>query len=953
MPYYLAEIRFNKRRTKKEKKKKNLISFLITFFLVFLLISAPVTLFSAAVTAAEPTLESALNNLGFNNIILEDIETFPSGTYKISLMAEFAGYRNENVLSHYKVNTSDYQSIFTGPEGVIGDNSGYVIPNLSKIFTVDSQFGLSLLSPENRYFTQHKLNSDYPEHHVKVFKNLDNPDLLLIGFENKYGEHDRDYNDMILSMLPIFPLEIDKVMRTPETPNYDQSVTVTTQVIKGRNEIESVVLEYQINNGDWNNVNMTQKNGQYISNIPSQPFNTQINYRVWVSDVQRCTNVSALYSYTVSDFTSPTIYIINQVPKQPNPNEVVTVSALVTEPVDASGIKEVILNYSINDVWSSEKMTLQAGVWNACITGQSAGVNVQYFVKAFDNAGNSAKTSKSSYTTSILKHSPIAVLMNVPPVVYTGESVDFDASNSYDPDGKIERYSWDFGDGTSSLGATVSHSYLEDGEYNVILKIIDNEGFIGNKVVIQVVKNRVPVAAFTETSTLAEKEENLTFNASPSYDLDGTIISYSWDFGDGTTATGVIVNHSYSQRELFQVKLTITDNDGATDTAIATKNIWNKSPSAIFTETINVGNDTIISFDASESYDPDGTIVDYIWDFGDGNTATGVTTTHAFDNYGTYLVTLTVTDNDGATDSAYSTKNFINISPVASFNDSLEKFNIREDIYFDASNSYDPDGIIVDYLWDFGDGNTATSVTTTHAFDNYGTYLVTLTVTDNDGATDKTTKTKISRSIAPEASFTQSPELVSTGESIYFNASTSYDLDGTIVSYLWDFGDGNTAKGVIVNHLYKNNDNYTVLLIVTDEDNLSGSTTSTQIVLNKAPIIVFTTNATRIIQNEIIHFDASASYDTDGTILSYLWEFGDGNSAKGIITDHEYSEEGDYAVKLIVIDDDDDYSTIIENIIVEKEATSQLAILTVIGLGITTLTSTLLYGIIIRRKKND
>ncbi len=163
----------------------------------------------------------------------------------------------------------------------------------------------------------------------------------------------------------------------------------------------------------------------------------------------------------------------------------------------------------------------------------------------------------------------------------------------------------------------------------------------------------------------------------------------------------------------------------------------NKSPVAIFTESSETGNlGDPITFNAAESYDPDGTIVSYSWTFGDGTTATGVSVSHTFNNKDVYTVTLTVTDNDGATDSAKITKRFINMQPVASFTSSGEAFSIDETISFDASSSYDSDGTIVSYSWAFGDGTTATGVSVSHAYSQIGTYTVTLTVTDDDGATD-------------------------------------------------------------------------------------------------------------------------------------------------------------------------------------------------------------------------
>jgi len=143
MPYYLAEIRFNKNKSKKsekkEKKRKLLIPSLVTLTLISLLISAPVMLFSVVAIASEPTLPSILNDLGFTNIVLTDTEMFSSGMYNITLYAEFTCYNDQNELSYYAVNTSDFQTIFTGPEGATGTSGGYVDPPISKYFESDTQ----------------------------------------------------------------------------------------------------------------------------------------------------------------------------------------------------------------------------------------------------------------------------------------------------------------------------------------------------------------------------------------------------------------------------------------------------------------------------------------------------------------------------------------------------------------------------------------------------------------------------------------------------------------------------------------------------------------------------------------------------------------------------------------------------------------------------------------------
>ncbi|MEM3459025.1 MAG: DUF4114 domain-containing protein [Candidatus Bathyarchaeia archaeon] len=146
--------------------------------------------------ASEATLIEIFTHLGFTNIAATTIETFPSGTYRITLYAEFAAYRDENELSRYYVETGELTLIFAGLEG----GSGYINPPITRAFTANAQFGLSMLSPgPHRYFTETGKNPD-GEQHAKIYINLDDPSMFLIGFENLYGAGDRDYNDLVLSL---------------------------------------------------------------------------------------------------------------------------------------------------------------------------------------------------------------------------------------------------------------------------------------------------------------------------------------------------------------------------------------------------------------------------------------------------------------------------------------------------------------------------------------------------------------------------------------------------------------------------------------------------------------------------------------------------------------------------------------------------------------------------------
>jgi len=489
--------------------------------------------------------------------------------------------------------------------------------------------------------------------------------------------------------------------------------------------------------------------------------------------------------------------------------------------------------------------------------------------------------------------------------VFTGEVVDFDASASYDPDGAIISYFWNFSDGNTGSGSLTTHSYAENGTYTVTLTVTDNDGLNGTHSQSVTVLNRSPVAVFTESAENVSTGEVIYFDASQSYDPDGSIISFFWDFGDGTDATGVTVDHAYADNGTYTVVLTVTDNDGATSSMYAVKNVLNRPPVAEFTESAEtVLTGVTIHFDASPSHDQDGMIVNYYWDFGDGATTTGIAVDHAYVDDGSYNVTLTVKDDDGATAIAGSTKVVLNRSPVASFSENATVVYTSVIIRFDASTSYDLDGVIADYSWNFGDGTTASGVVVNHAYSDNGTYVVTLTVADDDGAQAYSSSTKTALNRAPVALFTKSAEIVSTGEVVTFNATSSYDPDGSITDYFWDFGDGASASGMIVNHVYLDDEVYTVLLVATDDDETSASTTSTVYVLNRYPVASFTESAETVSIDEPITFNASDSYDPDGAIVSYHWNFGDGADGQGAVVNHAYAVEGTYTVTLTVKDDD-------------------------------------------------
>jgi PKD repeat protein len=347
--------------------------------------------------------------------------------------------------------------------------------------------------------------------------------------------------------------------------------------------------------------------------------------------------------------------------------------------------------------------------------------------------------------------------------------------------------------------------------------------------------NTPPVALFSYSPASPGVAEWIQFDGSASVDPDGTITSYSWNFGDGSTGYGSSAWQRFMAAGTYTVTLIVTDNDGASDSISQTIQVGptNQAPSAVFAfSPTNPAVNGWVQFDGSGSADPDGSIVTYSWSFGDGTSDTGVVAWHRFAAPGTYLVALTVQDNDGVSDSTSQAIQVgpTNLPPTAAFTYSPASPSVAEWVQFDGTGSSDPDGTITEHTWSFGDGTSpAEGSVIYHQFGVPGTYLVTLTVEDNDGGSDSTSRTIVvgTATQPPVAAFTYSPLTPTVGQPILLNAQSSYDPDGTIVSYLWDL-DGNGSddlSGSLGQVTYQSPGTVFVRLTVIDNDGLSSTTT--------------------------------------------------------------------------------------------------------------------------------
>ena len=252
----------------------------------------------------------------------------------------------------------------------------------------------------------------------------------------------------------------------------------------------------------------------------------------------------------------------------------------------------------------------------------------------------------------------------------TGLVYDFDATSSWGGNGGIVSYAWSFGDGTSDAGAQVSHSYSAGGTYVVTLTVLDAAGVAASRS-WSIFANALPSASFT----YACSESQCAFDGSNSSDAEGPIAHYYWDFGDANGGYGEVTAHRYSAVGTFTVILTVTDHGGAASSqqqAVTITALSNLPPVASFT---SVCSELTCSFNAGGSSDPDGTIANYAWTFGDGTTGSGVTPSRTYAAVGTYTVTLSVTDNRGATST--QTRTVTTVAPEMHVGD-LERASTNE-----------------------------------------------------------------------------------------------------------------------------------------------------------------------------------------------------------------------------------------------------------------------------------
>jgi PKD repeat protein len=241
---------------------------------------------------------------------------------------------------------------------------------------------------------------------------------------------------------------------------------------------------------------------------------------------------------------------------------------------NANGIVLVQISLSSTVVWAIQDVFTAGGGYTKTLKIPSTWSVGSYTLRVKDDT---ASVSVSATFDIITSTPPFSPPPNSPPTAaISGPSegkinvaLSFIGTGS-DPDGFVASYAWSFGDGGTATGSSVSHTYVTLGSYTITLRVIDDKGAEGTTTATIIVKaNQAPIASPGSSREVFEGK-TVDFSGSGSSDPDGTISAYEWTFGDGGSATGASVSHSYTVAGTYTVTLKVTDNNGATGTGTLT-----------------------------------------------------------------------------------------------------------------------------------------------------------------------------------------------------------------------------------------------------------------------------------------------------------------------------------------------------------------------------------------------
>ncbi len=456
--------------------------------------------------------------------------------------------------------------------------------------------------------------------------------------------------------------------------------------------------------------------------------------------------------------------------------------------------------------------------------------------------GLGLSNSKNTESIRVLVNRPVQAVVESEIASCTGQTVLFNSSRSFDPDGDPFSVRWDFGNGTSSDEANPSYVYEEPGIYEAKLTLDD--GFSEQKTVtkIPVIIEGSPVAKLNISDTTICVNSRIRFDGSASTDPSGALPSFSWDTGDGNVKTGPVIDHVFTEPGIYTVSLTVEGSgsgrcSNVSQTTATVRVI--EGPEAEFELPEYAVPGETITLDGSAS-SADGGIKTARWIIDSENgqqVVNGLSNSFRFDEPGEYFVTLELeTNSETSCNTVSLTKSVkVNAPPVISW-ELPQNIPAGTDLKLDALASTDPDGYIKEYKWYLDDGFVSSNAAEIIKAIQPGEHTVTLEVTDNSSAGNRTVveeKTFFANS-APSPTIV-APEEVYLNQTVSFQSGLARDADNDILSSTWK------VNGEVVptpTFRAESLEGYTVTLIQDDGRGLPNSVDSAVVEFTPLPLPV-------------------------------------------------------------------------------------------------------------------
>jgi gliding motility-associated-like protein len=413
-------------------------------------------------------------------------------------------------------------------------------------------------------------------------------------------------------------------------------------------------------------------------------------------------------------------------------------------------------------------------------------------------------------------------------------------------------YTWDFGDGTTSMEIHPVHQYVTPGKYTVALSITDKYGCTD-----KVVKNNFltiadPIADFSLSDTVSTCPPLvITFT-----NLSKNFNQRSWDFGDGTSSVLDNPTHFYSIPGTYNIVLTITGYNGCVDTK--TKTIVVRGPKGSFTYKNIIGCIPLKTDFVGKTQDD----ISFIWDFNDGVTLSTPDSlvSHTYTNPGFYLPKMILVDKAGCQVPIVGTDTIKVYGVKADFKTTTT--TLCDSGYVSFKDSTWSNDVVTGYLWNFGDGKTSAQQNPVHPYSSTGNYVTSLQVTTQQGCTDTVQAPTPIKIVASPDIAIASNDGVCVPAKITFNGQI-LSPDSSSLKWNWNFGNGKTStQQNPSSQFYLTAGSFTVKVIATNSSGCKDSATKV-IQAYPLPIIKVNTDSTLCL-GQAVNLNATGA-------ISYTW----------------------------------------------------------------------------------